>query len=345
MNFFQWSNFQLLSDRQKRAFKNHKVAYWSLWFLISMIVFSTFSEFIANSKPLFMTVEGKAYFPVLQNITPVDLGISTGEFTVDFRKFSEEHAERGFFIWPLIRFDPNESDRSLSRYPSAPDKNHWLGTDDRGRDVLVRLIYGLRNSLLFAISVWILSYMIGIMAGAVQGYYGGKIDFAFQRFIEIFNGIPYLFLLIILVSMLKPGMWLLILINVVFGWIGISYYVRVEFLRLRKLEFTEAARALGVGKWSLFLKHYLPNSLTPVITFSPFALTSSITALAGLDYLGFGLAPPSASWGELLNQAMKHFDHAWWLAVFPSLALASTLMVLNFVGEGLRQALDPRSGN
>jgi microcin C transport system permease protein len=334
----------LLTKRQIRAFKRHKTGYYSLWILGFFVLLSMGAELVANSNPLYMRFRGKSYFPVFQTITNERLGLKSAFLQVNYHSLRKEHPE-ATFIMPLIPWHPNESDRSLDKIPSGPSHAHWMGTDDRGRDIASRLLYGLRNSLVFAVSVWLISYFVGIAIGAVQGFSGGWIDFGFQRVIEVISSIPTLFILIILVSMVQPGIGLLIVFTSVFAWISISYYVRAEFLKLRKLDFVEAARSQGLSRVRVIWRHLIPNAMTPVITFTPFALTANIVGLAGLDYLGFGLAPPAASWGEMLNQALRHFDHAWWLAVFPSLALVGTLLVLNFIGEGLREALDPHSGS
>jgi microcin C transport system permease protein len=335
----------LMTERQRKAFRGHSRGWYSLWILVFFIFLATAANFIANSRPLLLIWEGKTYFPVLQTVTYADLGVESRFLEVNFRSLQEENPERGTFLWPPLKWGPNESDRSYEKYPSLPDSKHVLGTDDRGRDLAARLLYGLRNSLIFAVCVWMIAYFIGIVVGGLQGYFGGWIDFVAQRIIEVISAIPSLFLLIILVSMFRANLLLLVLFTaLVGGWISISYYMRAEFLKLRKLEFVEAARALGFGRSRVLWRHILPNGLTPVLTFSPFALTAAITGLAGLDYLGFGLPPPAASWGEALNQAQRHFDHAFHMALFPSLALMSTLLVLTFIGEGLRHAMDPRSG-
>ncbi|MFA7614514.1 MAG: ABC transporter permease, partial [Candidatus Caldatribacteriota bacterium] len=205
-----------------------------------------------------------------------------------------------------------------------------------------RLLYGLRYSMTYAFLVWLITFTVGTILGGIMGYMGGRTDFWGQRVVEVLSTVPQFFLLIIIISMFKPSLTLLIFISSIFGWINISYYVRGEFLKNRKKEFVEAARALGAGHVSIFFKHLLPNSLSPIITFSPFYIASNIVALASLDYLGFGLTPPTPSWGELLNQAQKHFTEGWWLAVYPSMVLFLTLTMLSLIGEGVRDAMDPK---
>jgi microcin C transport system permease protein len=334
----------VFTPKQISIFKKHKRGLWSLRVLILAILVSALAPFFSNNAPLVMKYQGKWYFPIFQTLTPSHLGIESPFHTIDFKELKEKSADM-WALWPIIPYHPNESDRSLDEVPSKPDSKHWLGTDDTGRDVLSRIIYGFRNALLYTVTVWFFSFLIGTVIGGLQGYFGGPIDFFVQRTIEVLSSIPTFFLMIIVVSMVQPNLLILAALSVlVGGWISISYYVRAEFLRLRQLEFVEAARAQGLSRWRIIFRHILPNSMSPIITFTPFKLTAGITGLAGLDYLGFGLPPPSASWGQLLNQAQKYIDHAWWLAVFPSLALILTLLLLNFVGEAAREAFDPRNG-
>jgi microcin C transport system permease protein len=261
---------------------------------------------------------------------------------MDYRKleFNEERGDKA--IWPVIKWNPFESNTEVDVYPSEPSSENWMGTDDRGRDILTRLLYGLRYSMTFAISTWLLTFITGTILGGIMGYFGGRTDFWGQRIVEVLSTVPQFFLLIIIISIFHPTLFLLVVLSSLFGWISISYYVRGEYLRNRKKEFVEAARALGAGHVRIFFKHLLPNSLSPIITFSPFVIAGNITALASLDYLGFGLTPPTPSWGELLNQAQKYFTEGWWLAAYPSLALFLTLTMLSLIGEGVRDAMDPK---
>jgi microcin C transport system permease protein len=334
---------QVFQTRQIERFKKHRLGLWSLRILLFFTFIAIFAPFFANNRPIMMKYDGRLYFPVVQTLTPQHLQIDTVFAEIDFRSLKNS-PKLGFSIWPLIPFHPNEHDKTPSSYPSPPDLSHWLGTDNQGRDVAARLIYGLRNSLAFTVLVWFFSFLLGAIVGSFQGYLGGVFDFLVQRFIEVMSSVPSFFLMIIIASLVKPNLIILAILSVVIGgWISISYYLRAEFLKLRNLEFVEAARAQGVSRVRIIFRHILPNSLNPIVTFTPFKLTAGITGLAGLDYLGFGLPPPSASWGELLNQAQKHFDHAWWLALYPSLALVLTLLLLNFIGEAAREAFDPRS--
>jgi microcin C transport system permease protein len=216
-----------------------------------------------------------------------------------------------------------------------------MGTDDRGRDVFTRLLYGFKYSITYAVAVWFISLAIGTILGGTMGFFGGRVDFIGQRLVEILSTVPSFFLLIILISIFAPSLWMLIIISCVFSWINISYYIRGEFLKNRNKEFVEAARSLGASNRSIIFKHILPNSLTPIITFAPFTIAGEIVGLAALDYLGFGLQVPTPSWGELLSQAQKNYTIAWWLALYPSLALFVVLTLLNLIGQGVRDAMDP----
>lgn len=321
------------------VFKRRKMAYWSLIFFIVSCFFSFTAEFWANSKPLYLKHHGESYFPVFKDYTAKDFGI-TDALAMDYRALKLEEGDA--IIWPLVQWNPFESNKKVSEYPAPPSSSNIWGTDDRGRDVFARILYGLRYGITFAVAVWIITFIVGTLVGGVQGYFGGNIDIVGQRVTEILSTVPQFFLLIILVSIFQPTLTMLVIIMSVFGWIGISYYVRGEYLRNRRKEYVEAARAIGAKHPQIFFRHILPNSLTPIITYSPFVITSGIIALASLDYLGFGLAPPTPSWGELLNQAKANFTIAWWLAVYPSAALFIVLTMLNLIGEGVRDAFDPR---
>lgn len=324
-----------------RRFKSRRLAVISCWVVGIACFFSFTAEFWANSKPLLLRYNDSIYYPVMKNYHPSIFG-DEESLVVNYRELQLDEDRGDFAIWPVIQWDPYESNKEVESYPSEPSVENWMGTDDRGRDILTRLLYGLRYSISFAVLVWLLTFIVGTKLGGIMGYFGGRIDFWGQRIVEILSTVPQFFLLIIIISIFKPTLLLLVLLSSIFGWISISYYVRGEYLKNRKKEFVEAARALGAGHGRIFFKHLLPNSLSPIITFSPFVIAGNITALASLDYLGFGLTPPTPSWGELLNQAQKHFTIGWWLAVYPSLALFFTLTMLSLIGEGVRDALDPK---
>ncbi len=329
-----------VTRRRLRAFKRRKSAYYSFWALVVISAVGLGADLVANNEPYVMKYQGHYYFPIFKTYHPTEFGI-TDRFIVNYKKMEKRLGEKDWMIFPPIRWSPYESNRKAPEYPAPPSKTNLLGTDDRGRDVLTRLIYGYRVSMAYAFSVWVVSYLIGITLGGIMGYFGGRMDFLMQRGIEMFTAIPYFFLLIILISIFQPGILLLACLASIFGWVAISYYIRAEFLKFRKFEFVEACRALGMRTPKVLFKHILPNALTPIVTFSPIFIATEISELAGLDYLGFGVAPPTASWGELLNQGKQYFNIAWWLAVFPAVSLFITLTLLNLVGEGVRNAFDP----
>lgn len=329
------------SLKKWRRFKSHKLAVGSSWLIGLALFFSFTAEFWANSKPLYLRLQGKSYFPVFVTYHPSEFGIDQTMVT-DYRALDLRKDRGDFVLWPVIAWDPFESNKDVEVYPSGPSSENWMGTDDRGRDILTRLLYGLRYSMTFAVLVWLITFIVGTVLGGAMGYFGGRVDFWGQRIVEILSTVPQFFLLIIIISIFQPSLILLVFLSSLFGWISISYYVRGEYLKNRKKEFVEAARALGAGHLRIFFTHLLPNSLSPIITFSPFVIAGNITALASLDYLGFGLTPPTPSWGELLNQAQKHFTEGWWLAAYPSLALFLTLTMLSLIGEGVRDAMDPK---
>jgi microcin C transport system permease protein len=334
-----WIKNELTLKRWRR-FKRIKRSMVSVWIFIFLLFLSATAELWANSKPIVMNYQGSVYFPVFKHYDPSRFGKEG--FVTDYR--SIEMKDGDWALWPPIKWDPFESNASVSTYPAPPSGANWFGTDDRGRDVLARLVYGFRYSIGFAVLVWIFSYLMGIVLGAVMGFAGGKTDLVGQRVVEVFESMPILLVLITLVSIFGASLFLLVCFSVVFGWMLISVYIRAEFLKLRKREFVESARAQGVGTWRILMRHILPNALSPIVTFSPFTIASQIYALSALDYLGLGLPPPTPSWGELLQQAQNYFTLAWWLAVYPSAAIVLTMTVLNLIGEGVRDAFDPRKG-
>ena len=325
------------SQKRWRRFWSQKRTRWSVWIILFFIFISATAEVWVNDKPLVLSYQSQLYFPVFQTYHPTVFG---QDETLVTQYKTLVLSDRDWAIWPIIRWSPLETDYSLSGFPSPPSRTHFFGTDDRGRDILARLIYGLRYSLGFALSLWLLSYIIGISIGGMMGFFGGWLDLYGQRVIEIIESLPYLMLLIILVASFGSHFFLLLSVTVLLVWTPISFYMRGEFLKLKNLEYVESARAAGGGVGRQMFVHILPNALTPIVTFSPFAIAGGIATLATLDYLGFGLAPPTPSWGELLKQGQDHFIVAWWLAVFPSLALFLSLFVFNMVGIGVRDAFD-----
>jgi len=326
------------SLKKWRAFKSHKAGYFSIWLITILCSLSFTAEFWANSKPLYLSYKGESYFPFIKDYSVKEFGI-TDSMQINYKEL--KLADSDSVIWPVIKWDPFESNKEVSEYPSPPSSKNLMGTDDRGRDVLTRLLYGLRYSILYAVGVWVITFIMGTIIGSIQGYFGGWLDLTGQRLTEVLSTVPVLFLLIILISIFEPSLFLLVVISSLFGWISISIYMRAEFLKNRKREYVEAARSLGVSHTKIIFKHILPNSLGPIITFSPFVIAGGIAGLAALDYLGFGLTPPTPSWGELLAQAQKNFTIGWWLALYPFVSLFVVLVSFNFIGEAVRDAMDP----
>lgn len=306
-------------------------------------VLSLFAEFIANDKPLVVHFDNQFYFPIFQTYPETTFD---GEFETeaDYRDpfVRDLIAKKGWAIWPVIPYSYRTIKSDLpSPAPSPPDTENWLGTDDHGRDVMARLIYGFRLSVLFGLTLTLISSAIGVMAGAVQGYFGGLIDLIAQRFIEIWTGLPVLYLIIILASLIEPNFWWLLTIMLMFSWMSLVGVVRAEFLRGRNFDYVRAAKALGVSNTKVMIRHILPNAMVATLSLVPFIMSGSVSTLASLDFLGFGLPPGSPSLGELLYQGKQHL-HAPWLGITGFLALALMLTLLVFIGEAVRDAFDPR---
>jgi microcin C transport system permease protein len=333
-----------LNARRLANFRANRRGWWSLWIFTALFLVTLFAEFIANDRPLVAHIDGKWFVPVLVDYAESDIlpdGLPTEADWYD-SEFRAEIAERGWMIWPPIPFAHATIVRDLGRpAPAPPSQRNWLGTDDQARDVLARVIYGFRISVLFGFTLTIISSAVGIMAGAVQGYYGGLTDLLFQRFIEVWSGLPQLLLLIILASIITPSFWVLLVFLLLFSWMGLTGVVRAEFLRGRNLDYVRAARALGVADTRLMVRHILPNAMVATLTFLPFILSGSVTVLASLDFLGFGLPPGSPSLGELLSQGKNNLQ-APWLAFTGFVVLGGVLTLLIFVGEAVRDAFDPR---
>ncbi len=319
------------------------LALFSLLFIISL-----FAEFLANNKPIVISYEGDYYFPIFKMYPETTFG---GEFETeaDYRDPFVQNLitkkNENWMLWPLIRYDYRAVNFDLpSPAPSPPTSENWLGTDDQGRDVLARLIYGFRISVLFGLALTLSSSVIGVLAGGIQGYFGGKIDLVFQRIIEIWSGLPILYLLIILASLVEPTFWWLLGLMLLFSWMSLVGVVRAEFLRARNFDYVKAARALGISTPRIMVRHVLPNAMVATLTFLPFILNGSITTLTSLDFLGFGLPPGSPSLGEMLAQGKNNLQ-APWLGITSFLSVALTLSLLVFVGEAVRDAFDPRKLN
>ncbi len=332
-----------LTQRRLANFRANRRGYWSLWIFLVLFGASLGAEFIANDRPLVLSYEGRLYFPVFTNYPETAFG---GDFptTADYRDpvVAAHIRAKGWMIFPLIPFGYRTINYDLpTPAPAPPSSVNWLGTDDQGRDVVARLIYGFRISVLFGLTLTLLSSVIGLAAGAVQGYFGGLTDLLFQRFMEIWGGLPILYLLIILSSIVQPSFWWLLGLMLLFSGMSLVDVVRAEFLRARHFDYVRAARALGVSNPVIIVRHVLPNAMVATITFLPFILNGSITTLTSLDFLGFGLPPGSASLGELLAQGKANLQ-APWLGLTAFVTLAVTLSLLIFIGEAVRDAFDPR---
>lgn len=337
-------NLSPITLRRIEKFKRMKRAWWSLWILVGLYVISLFANVIANDQPLVVRYEGQFYFPMVRFYDGSHFGLTATQ-RPNYKKLNKTPAfqtKGNFMIFPLIPYGPNESLLDLEGYPPTPPiRKNLLGTDDRGRDILTRMLYGYRISFSFALLITSAGMALGVMIGAWQGYWGGWFDLVMQRLIEIFSTLPFLYVVIIIGSSLGTGFLVLLLIFVCFEWIGISYYIRSEFLKLREAQYVEAARALGVKDWKIMFRHILPNALTPLVTFLPFNLIGAISSLSALDFLGFGLPAPTPSWGELMHQGMGNI-FSYWISLYPVLALFMVLLLIAFVGEGLRDAFDPK---
>ena len=332
-----------LNQRRLNNFKNNKRGYYSFWIFNFLFIISLFANFIANEKPLLVKYNSNYYYPIFSFYSETTFG---GDFETE-ADYKDPYVknlieENGWMIMPIIPYSYNTIIRDLSApAPSSPSNKNWLGTDDQARDVLSRLIYGFRISVLFGFTLTFFSMIIGVSAGAVQGYFGGKTDLFFQRFMEVWSAIPTLYVLIILASVIQPNFWWLLIILLLFSWMGYVGVVRAEFLRARNFDYIRAAKALGVSNIRIMIRHMLPNATIATVTFLPFSLSASVTALSGLDFLGFGLPPGSASLGEMVNQGRNNLQ-APWLGITSFLTLGLMLGLLVFVGEAIRDSLDPR---
>lgn len=332
------------TQRKWRQFRRHRRGFTSLLVLAALLVLSLFAEFYANSRPLLVRYQGAFYFPLWREYPDTTFG---GDFVTeaDYQDpFIRAQLTSGgnWAIYPPIRWDYKTLNRDPElHHPSPPSIVNWLGTDDRGRDVLARLLYGFRLSILFGVLLACIATALGLLVGAVQGYIGGWTDLLGQRGIEIWSALPELYLLIILSATFEPSIPLLLALLSIFGWMGLSAYVRAEFLRARNFDYVKAARAMGVSNWDIATKHILPNTLTPVITFFPFRVSGAIVGLTSLDFLNLGVPSPTPSLGELLAQAKGNVE-AWWISLTTFTVLVLMVVLINFIGEALLQAFDPQ---
>lgn len=336
--------FSDLTRSRIKKFKGMKRAYYSSVCLGVAFILSLASHILVNDKPIFFIYQNQTYFPIFSFYSSQTFG-EAYKTEANYRTLFQDpkfYSEVSFSIFPPIRHDPLYVDLHLEgEPPHAPSSKHWLGTDEIGRDVLARLIYGFRNCMLFSLLLTLITTCIAVVLGGVQGYLGGWFDFFMQRGIEIWSSLPFLYVVIVIGAIYGRGFITLVLSLAIFGWIGLSYYMRSEFLKLKDLSFVHSARALGVPGKNIFFKHLLPNALTPLITVLPFSVISGIVSLTSLDFLGFGLAPPTPSWGELLSQGLNHI-YAPWIALSTVMAMFITLLLTAFIGEGVREAFDPK---
>jgi microcin C transport system permease protein len=333
--------------RAWRRFRRNRLGLWSLVLFLTLVILSLFAEVISNDRPLLVRYNGQFYFPMVHSYPETTFG---GDFLTEtdyLDPFIKQQLSKGdnFALYAPNPYGP----KTLNYFakepnPSKPTRDNLLGTDDRGRDMLAQLIYGFRLSVLFALALTVIGVVIGVVTGAIQGFFAGRTDLAFQRFIEIWDSMPELYLLIIFSAIFAPSVALLLILLSLFGWMGLSQYVRAEFLRNRQMDYVRAAKALGVGNGRIMWKHILPNSMTPVITFLPFRMSAAILALTSLDFLGLGVPPGTPSLGELLSQGKNNID-AWWISLSTFAVLVVTLLLLTFMGDALRDALDPRKAD
>jgi microcin C transport system permease protein len=333
--------------RAWQRFRRNRLGFWSLLIFCTLVVLSLAAELVSNDRPLLVRYEGQFYSPLIKTYPEKVFGGDFDTATDYHDPFIRQKLSEGN-NWAL--FAPNPYGPKTINYfalepnPSRPTLQNFLGTDDRGRDLLAQLIYGFRVSVLFALALTFMGVLLGVLTGAVQGYFGGKTDLAFQRFIEIWGSMPELYLLIIFSAVFAPSVSLLLILLSLFGWMGLSDYVRAEFLRNRQMDYVRAARAMGLSHVQIIWRHVLPNSLTPVVTFLPFRMSAAILALTSLDFLGLGVPPGTPSLGELLAQGKNSID-AWWISFSTFGVLVTTLLLLTFMGDALRDALDPRKGD
>ena len=335
------------SRRAWLRFRRNRLGFSSLVLFCALVLVSLLAEVVSNDRPLLLKYEGNYYFSIV-TVYPEKTFGGDFETATDYLDPFIRNKLSGGINWVI--YAPNPYGPKTLNYfakepnPSRPTRANLLGTDDRGRDLLAQLIYGFRVSVLFALALTFTGVVLGVLSGALQGYFGGKVDLAFQRFMEVWGSMPELYLLIIFSAVFAPSIALLLVLLSLFGWLGLSDYVRAEFLRNRQLDYVRAARAMGLSPWQIIIRHVLPNSMTPVVTFLPFRMSAAILALTSLDFLGLGVPPGTPSLGELLSQGKNNID-AWWISLSTFTVLVTTLLLLTFMGDALRDALDPRKAD
>ena len=330
--------------RKLAAFRSHRRGWWSLWIFLGFFALSLCAELICNDSPLLVGYKGELYCPLAVDYPESVFG---GELPIatDYKDpFVSASIERhGWMLWPPIRFSHGTVNYDVPVVPAPPSADNWLGTDDQGRDIVARILYGFRLSILFGLGLAAVSSVVGVAAGAVQGYYGGVVDLVLQRLMEIWSGMPVLYLLIILSSVVVMNFWTLLAVMLLFSWMGLVHVVRAEFLRCRQMEYVRAAKALGVGDRVIMFRHILPNAMVATLSFMPFIFSGAITTLTSLDFIGFGLPPGSPSLGELLAQGKNNLQ-APWIGLTAFGVLGTLLCLLVFIGEAVRDAFDPNGG-
>ena len=340
----------VLVYRLKR-FRSFKRGYYSLMIILFLILSSFFLEFISNDKALVVKYKGEYYFPVLGQFYSDKFFGGTDDLSPNYRDLKQRFLDQpeNWVILPVIPYGPYEADFSnpdeFPPYPPSFKNRHFLGTDTAGRDVLSRLLYGFRTTIFFAIALYMINTIIGVQIGCFMGYFGGWFDLIMQRLVEIWSNLPVLYIIIIIGSFIKPNIYLLLAIFAVLNWTGISWLMRAEIMREKRLQYAKAATSIGGSSFRVIFSHLLPNSIVPVLASFPFQVIGSIGALTSLDYLGYGLQVPTPSWGELMQQGQQTFDFAPWIVLSPCVALVATLLIFAFIGEALRDTLDPKSNS
>jgi len=336
-----------LTIKQWRRFRSIKRGYWSALTLVVFILLSMVSEVLINDRALVVSYQGDLYFPTYASFHPgTDFGLDYA-YETNYRDLQQRFRENGSSDWlimPVVPYDAFENDLLPGTYPPSPPslaRKHYLGTDSTGRDVLARLVYGFRLAMAFAVILLLCNYVVGVAVGCAMGYRGGAFDLLFQRVIEIWNNVPFLYVIMIVASIVVPSFWTLLVVMVIFGWTGMTWYMRTSTYKEKAREYVLAARALGASNSRIIFSHILPNSISVIVTFIPFSIAGGITALTALDYLGFGLPPPTPSWGELLSQGTTHLKSPWIVSSVVT-AMAAVLLMVTYVGEAIREAFDPK---
>ena len=333
--------------RKFQRFRSIRRGYWSFLLLIGTIVLSLGAELLVSNRPLFVKYEGKVYFPTYGSIIPGKVFGFDYDYETNYRdlkKRMRDNKEKGSVVLPVIPYNPLENDLKEGTYPPYPPSKrdkHFLGTDTSGRDVFARLIYGFRTSIFFALLIVLGEYLVGVTVGCLMGYLGGKFDMVLQRLIEIWSNVPFLYVVIIVSSIMVPSFWSLIGIILIFGWINMTWYLRTVAYKEKARDYVLAARCMGMSKWRIVFHEILPNAISVIVTFVPFSVSGGIVALTTLDFLGFGLPAPTPSWGELLNQGMANL-HAKWIVSSVVVAMILVLTMVTFIGEAVREAFDPK---